>query len=530
MRNGNNRARRPGRECFEKFNSKDPESDARQGNRCSPGSRPLYSRHHLVVMMNRTSSYRPELGEVFASSVRYRSWHAAADRICEPGRAAATWPYSERHVQCVWMDSRFRPNPLTTELGERLWVDDPGIWNQEAGPDFLGAVVRIGPGKRPMKGDVEVHVSPSGWIQHGHRTDPRFQNVCVHATWFPGTLPASDLPAGTVQLSLQKPVQSNPGFSLDTIDLTAYPYAARAPAPPCAAVLATWHPDRKEAVLQAAGEERMRRKVDRLRLRMAEIGPEQALYEECMAAFGYKHNKIPFRTLAVRVPLVELRESANHEPMTAYALLAGCAGLLPLQPDPDWELETQAFYRDVWNQWWRCRSQYDERVLASTEWRLANIRPANHPLRRLMAAARLFTLPAPFATSAEEMLQTLSGLQDPYWSHRFSLGGNRQARSIALLGQTRIHAIVVNVLAPYVAATRSPGDMANVLRHLPIEEDNELIRRTAHYLFGPDHPVSLYQNGLRRQGLIQIFQDFCLNDRSRCQTCPLPGALQKCAR
>jgi hypothetical protein len=60
---------------------------------------------------------------------------------------------------------------------------------------------------------------------------------------------------------------------------------------------------------------------------------------------------------------------------------------------------------------------------------------------------------------------------------------------------------------------------------LPADSDNSLARQAAFFLFGPAHPVSLYRSGLRRQGLLQIFHDFCINDRTRCEACPFPSML-----
>ena len=85
-------------------------------------------------------------------------------------------------------------------------------------------------------------------------------------------------------------------------------------------------------------------------------------------------------------------------------------------------------------------------------------------------------------------------------------------------------AILTNVFIPYRATLA--GIPAGLLDQLPREDDNQIVRQTAHFLFGRDHSPSLYHTGLRRQGLVQIFHDFCLIDRSRCATCPFPNALR----
>ena len=43
-----------------------------------------------------------------------------------------------------------------------------------------------------------------------------------------------------------------------------------------------------------------------------------------------------------------------------------------------------------------------------------------------------------------------------------------------------------------------------------VQDVNSLMRQTAHALFGPDHPPSLYRDTLRRQGLMQVFYDYAL--------------------
>ena len=156
-----------------------------------------------------------------------------------------------------------------------------------------------------------------------------------------------------------------------------------------------------------------------------------------------------------------------------------------------------------------------------------------------MAAAQLFTslnhleeriasLAVPTnPRSLSAMRAPFSDVSDPYWDRRLSLGGRIQHDSISLLGLARVNAILVNVLVPYIAATRPDCTLsADALDALPASDDHQVLRQTAYWLFGPDHPRSLYRNGLRRQGLTQIFHDFCLQDRSRCANCPFPDALR----
>lgn len=268
-----------------------------------------------------------------------------ARQVGEREMRARRFPWSERHLQCVWFDSLLRPTALTTADGENVLVEDPGVWNSEAGPDFLGAAIRIGPGRRRIAADVEIHLHPADWKRHDHGLDPRYARVRIHVTYFPGTLPDGRLPHGSVQIALKDTLAANPLFSFENIDVTTYPQFARATPTPCSQLLCGWMPDEKNALLQSAGEERLWRKSERFAAAIQEKGADQILYEEVLCALGYKQNKAPFRRLAELVPLESLREEARGNLETAYALLMGVAGLLPKQSKAGWDAETKSFIR-----------------------------------------------------------------------------------------------------------------------------------------------------------------------------------------
>ena len=462
--------------------------------------------------------------------------------VCEPPPAPAA-PFVERHLQCVWADARLRPANLVTAAGERVQVEHPGEWNVGPGPDFLHAAFRVGPELRRITGDVEIHVRPADWQRHRHAGDPRYRRVCAHVTFHPGTLPDAELPPGALQIALRPALDAVPDFSFDNVDLLAYPVAARATPPPCRAALARLTPAQRGAVLDAAGEARLRRRAELLQSAMLDRGPAQVLYEETCAALGYRPNKAPFRRLARLLPLDRLREKSAGDPVRAYALLMGVAGLLP---DPTarraWDDETKAFLRRCWDAWWPLSDEFLARRLARADWTLAGIRPANRPERRLMAAALLFapapSLPEriadvvrePRGLPADRLLALFDLPEAPYWSRRLSFSSAPSREPSALVGASRAQAILANLLLPAFAALGAPAEAwKNMLADLPAEESNELIQQTALRLFGPDHAPRLYRSGLRRQGLIQIHHDHCLGDRTLCAACPFPENLEQSA-
>ena len=475
---------------------------------------------------------------LFPQARGYRLWPAKVAEPLSVKTSTRGFAYTERHLQCVWFDAALRPGTLKTEQGDVIVVEHPGQWNLEDGPDFLDAVLRVGPDRRRLAGDVEIHIHPSDWQRHGHARNPAYAHVVAHVTYFSGAMAAATLPGGAIQVSLKDGLAANPFFSFESLDLAAYPYTVREPITPCAQVLKTWSPDHVAGLLESAGAERLQGKAARMASAFPSKAPDQILYEEIMTALGYKNNRAPFRYLAEQLPLETLRKASGRNTLKAYALLMGVAGLLPAQTPSRWDAETRAFVRQLWDHWWKHQAAWSARALRRKTWKLSGLRPQNHPQRRLMLAAILFTraddltrsLTALNTTSADECFRQIATFFQPaadtYWQRRLTFAGKRQAVMIALMGTHRIAAIVSNVFVPFLAALGNRQVMSPAfLRRLPPEENNQIVRQTAHNLLGPDHNPELYRSGLRQQGLIQIFHDFCLTDRSRCGNCALLKAL-----
>jgi hypothetical protein len=439
------------------------------------------------------STLYPHLQAYFPRATFYRRGNIPG-AFCEAKVHPRHFPYSERHLQCLWADPRLRPTQLKTTEGETIRVEHPGEWNLEAGPDFLNAVLWVGTEKRRVAGDLEVHIFTHGWTQHGHDKDPRFSKVRFHLVYFPG----SEIP-GLIQIPLQEALLSDPRFSFDNIDTTAYPYCVPAGRFP----LRTIHPDQKTVWLESAGEERLRNKSERLTVAIQNKDPEQVLWEEISAALGYKQNKAPARRLARLLPLARVRSLAKS-PDEAYALLLGLSGLLPDNTDSAWDAQTQTFVRTTWDFWWKQSPEIKEQAMHASAWSLASIRPTNHPVRRLMAAAH-YAFQIPELATHNDLLTAFT---PNHWDTH--INWKKSCRSTALVGTSRANAIVTNILVPWRAAT---GRVGPALNHLPIEPMNSIIRQTAHALFGPDHSPKVYRSSLARQGLIQVFHDYLITHR-----------------
>jgi len=436
-----------------------------------------------------------ELETLFPPATGYRNLISPAAVNETSGRY---FPYTERHLHALWFDEHLRPENLKTSRGEPVVVENPGRWNLEAGPDFLGAVLLLGREKRRVAGDAEIHIFSNDWKNHGHATDSRYVNVRFHITWFPGKIDESLFPPGTVHISYYDTCTTD----LESIDLTAYPY--QAPRARAEFPMVGKNPDEIFQTLESAGEERLRQKTMRMAWLIQQRGEAQALYEEIAAALGYKHNKAPFRKLAQKLPLAMLAQY-GEDWKTVYAVLLGISGLLPKQPGAKWPDASKKELRSLWDLWWKEEHKWEEvEPLTKADWNFSGLRPLNHPVRRLCALAQYVTA------------GSFQCLEESFWNQR--VGWTGKAKKAELVGKDRLNAIHLNVTVPYRLAK---GD-ASALENLSVEPMNSVIRETAYTLFGPDHSPKLYRTALARQGLIQIFNDFILKTSGKADNPMMP--------
>ena len=88
----------------------------------------------------------------------------------------------EKLLQAIWQHQRLQRDQLKTADGRLVRVFHPGFVSVEGGPDFRGAVLKIGD-EPAVSGDVEVDLQASGWHAHGHDRNPNFKSVILHVVW-----------------------------------------------------------------------------------------------------------------------------------------------------------------------------------------------------------------------------------------------------------------------------------------------------------------------------------------------------------
>lgn len=436
-----------------------------------------------------------------------------------------TEPMGELDLQSLWFAGAFG-REFTTMDGKAVSIVDFGIWNSSAGPDFTDCVIALD--GRTLRGDIELDPDARDWERHGHGANADYARVVLHLfmhasaeRFFTRTLEHREVP----QVCL----------SLGMMDLDARPNRGLAAARlgRCATPLGDMEEARIQDLLEAAAQHRLERKSRRLHRSITAQGREQTIYQALAQALGYRQNQPPFLLLSQRLTLKRLRRS----PAAAReALLFGLSGFLESVKFEDTEPETRSYLRQLWEEWWRLRDDC-ARWLSHSQiprWKLAATRPGNHPQRRLGALTTMLaqwdrvSAPLMDATRWSQVAwkESLLGLKHDFWTSHYTLLAEPAARPQALIGETRVQEMLANVAYPLLMPERTRL-WAEYLE-LPSMLENQKVTRASLRLFGEGPRGAQFQKKLhQQQGLLQLYEDFCLEDDSACSKCPFPERLKQ---
>lgn len=435
---------------------------------------------------------------------------------------------SELLLQQIWRHQRLRRDQLVSHDGQPVRVWHPGFWNREPGPDFRDAIVQIGRGEATA-GDIEIDLHPSGWSQHGHATNPAYGRVVLHVTWQRGPV-SHHLPSVALEHSLDAPLDEL-GYWLGA---EPKPMPASL-AGKCSGPLGALEGGVLRDVLRQAAEARLQRKAHDLQALSRQLGWEGALTEALFAALGYKHNAWPMRQLAAAWAMMDGAPPTDLGGV--HARLFGLAGFLESHRE-----SRDAYVRQLWDAWWREADRLRGAALPKRLWRLAGIRPANHPERRLALAAHWLQsgdLPDRLeawlqrAIGGPDLLPSLLEVlqaRDPVWESRWTLRSTIARGIQPLLGAPRATDLGMNVILPwlYVRALAAQNERlaARAMERYflwPAGEDNAVLRLARQRLFAGGSNGIGTQTAAEQQGLLQIVRDFCDHSNAACDHCPFPG-------
>ena len=450
---------------------------------------------------------------------------------------------TERHLQAMWLEQKYFKS-LTTSNNETVEVISPGIWNSEAGPDFLKAHIKIG-GKE-WRGDIELHLSQESWYHHNHHLDPNYNNVILHVCYWQ---PFNERPSLTKNGKVLPSVYLQPSLTIPEariiklIDLDLYPYKFFSGSGSCSRTLFNYLPkDKTTNLLRSAAAWRLKEKNERLQEKID--SPQHYLIGGIAMALGYKHNAEAFLTIFNH--LRAHQEISSLRIQAEQSILCQALGLGNFfNPHFQKKWQESVYYQELFN-------SFHEDVKAKSPFfvslKLDKIRPANHPARRLAALAKIMTDPEIVCLKSkllslwhshwhlpnkqrwknlkESFIALIPSYHDDYWEWHYTFEKEKQAKPIAIIGTDLKREILVNTCLPILYADideRGTDEEKEAFTDFYSSLSAPKTKKSAylnHRFFGGKQQKPLFSRADLQQGAYQIHRDFCIHFEASCQGCP----------
>ena len=415
--------------------------------------------------------------------------------------------FPEEFLHFIWQFKLFGTQKLYSTNQEMIEVIRQGIWNKDAGPDFLHAKLVID--KTIWIGNIEIHIHSSDWFIHNHQHDAAYDNVILHVVYVDdqciyrtdGTLipvlVLKDLFPNKFLEHYQQLMHSATSF-------------------PCEKQIASIDSFLIENFLTRIAIERLAKKSEEVYQKLHELKGDwdETFYHFIARNFGLPLNSVPMEILARSLPQQILAKHKNN-PLQIEALLFGQAGFLEQKFKDDYPKQLKEEY-----QFLKCK--YKLKPISNSIWKFLRMRPQNFPTRRLAQFAALI-IKSNHLFSKIVTLRDFKFLTDlfnhlpvnAYWQTHYHFNKVAENRGVQL-GKETINNILINTISLFLFAYGKYIDQQVLidraivlLENLPPER-NAIIKQ---YRSAGLNVNSAFQS----QALLQLKKIYC--NEKKCLNC-----------
>lgn len=401
----------------------------------------------------------------------------------------------------IWQQKVLLKNELKTTDGKLIEVIKTGSLNQDAGPDFFNARIKID--DTLWAGNVEIHLKSSDWVKHKHHTDKAYNNVILHVVY------DHDAELNIPTLELKNYLSKNflSGY---------YSLQQSALRVPCQNILSLPEKIKLDLFLHRLSVERLEQKCAALERQLTQYQNswEKLFYVTTAKYFGMKINAEPFVQLAQNIPAA-LFAKHKHNLTQINSLVFGVGGFLP-------SLHTDDYTNQMQNEFLFLQKKYELPQINKSAWKFAKTRPANFPTVRLAQfAALVYQSVHLFSKIIEsETLQEVKKLLLVPPTDKLNLNTLHHANHIVkpVMGEQFLNHLIINAIVPikflYGKHLLNETYCEQALNWLEeIEpENNSIVKFWKTSGIKPKH-------ALHSQALIQLNHNYCT--QHKCLNCAI---------
>jgi hypothetical protein len=436
---------------------------------------------------------------------------------------------NESFISRIWeTPSYYEPVLLTTD-NKVLEVLDYGEKNLDAGPDFKDAQIRLD--GILYSGDIEIHNTFSGWKEHNHKGDNKYNKVVLQVVFWdeesdnkkiiPRVKKARNIPTVVLSKFLKQSIHS---IWKDIINNPSPKFKL-----PCFPKNSEVDIYFKKKIIENFSYKRLQYKTLRIKNRLEDFEEtrnkkstwEKILFEFICEALGYSKNKSQFLKLAKSLELSELPD----DKFFIDAVIYGSAGFLYNLKFKD---DYISLLKVIWNE---VENKNFNGVLDKSEWNFFRLRPSNFPTIRLAYASGLLhaILYKNFLKEVitifneeDKIYQKLTDLflnieVSEYWKNHYNFGKETKSKT-KYIGKERINDIITNVIIPFVYfyslefdIFETQGKVLNFYDKLKCISTNEVTRIMSEQLNFKPKTIA------EEQGLVHLHNFYCI--KGKCYDC-----------
>lgn len=409
----------------------------------------------------------------------------------------------ENILHFIWQHQYYKIANAFAQSGELIQVLKPGIHNNNAGPDFEQAKLKID--NVEWNGEVEIHVKSGDWNTHKHQQDKAYNKVVLHVVWENDKEVKREDGTTLPTLVLRTLVEENLLKKVSQLLDNLQPVSCSSQWQQVPAII-------KQEVVQRALVKRLERKATLvLNERTNSKGDwEEVAYRLLMKQMGMKVNGQAFYDLAFSLPY-KLIKKYNTNLFKIEALLFGMSSLLK-----SGEKGYPKKLKEEFNFLGHKHSLSPK--LTVENWKFMRLRPSNFPTLRLAQVAALLansTTLFSFFMEEAHLLKADVFKTSIYWNTHYRFD-KEAAQKVPKFGASSIDLLKINVVAPLLMAYGLFNDnqlyitKALTLLETLKPERNRIIAVWQQVGISP-------KNGGDAQGLIELYNESCLP--KRCLNC-----------
>ena len=419
----------------------------------------------------------------------------------------------EAFIHYVWRTKAFNHIQLKTTEGHAVQIFDYGNLNDNAGPDFLNARIKID--ETVWVGNVELHINSGEWYLHKHHLDKAYDSVILHVVMY-----------------YNKELKNSYGETIPTIELSdRIPHALidryvlfekRESFIPCEGLLQDLDSFEIEMYKHRLLVERLEyktRKVERLFV-ASKHDWNQTLHSVVLSSLGLNINSEAFETLASCCPY-KLLNKYRDDHLKIEALLLGQAGFLAAFHD-DYTYQLKDCYEFL-------AHKHSIKCMSKTSWKFFKMRPAQFPTLRIGIYCSLFLKLSKLLADFEkyqlnELYSVLDAQASQFWDRHFVLDKTSRLNRVKRLSQQAKDLLLINAILPFMffySKRKKNKEMTERVLRLFLEldaEDNKVTRKWKSMGLKMD-------TGFDSQSLLHLYNNYCKH--KSCLSCQIGHKLLK---